>query len=167
MEGDEFDSMPSCQQCLRDNNCVIKTTPLTTCSNKPRPCCRHSFTRLSSSRFAPPMTDNEVVQSRQSGIPQATQRDTKYYLSVWEVWRKQRHHVCKTSIPELNTRSTTQLSMWLTRFVLEARRKESNVYRPNTFHHLIAGLMWHFRQSRRVIADMHHSQISMFLSTQK
>ena len=47
--------------------------------------------------------------------------------------------------------TTTQLAMWLTRFVLEARRKDGNVYPPNTLHQLIAGLMRHLRQSGRVI----------------
>ena len=45
----------------------------------------------------------------------------------------------------------TELSHWLTRFVLEVRKKNGDLYPPNTLHHIVAGLQRHLRWSGRPI----------------
>ena len=70
--------------------------------------------------FAPPKTDDEIARA---SIPQSTQRDTKYCINTWEEWRKHRQEVSNTHIPPLTTMHVSEISHWLTRFILEARKK--------------------------------------------
>ena len=94
-------------------------------------------------RFAPPKTDDEIARARLAGIPQSTQKDTKYCINTWEEWRKYRQEVSNTHIPPLTTMHVSEISHWLTRFILEARKKSGDPYPPNTLHHIVVGIMRH------------------------
>ena len=102
-------------------------------------------------RFAPPKTDNEIARARLAGIPQ---KDTKYCI---EEWRKHRQEVSRTRIPPLTTMHVSEISHWLTRFILAARKKSGDpyIYPPNTLHHIVVGIMRHLRCSGRDIYHRH------------
>ena len=66
-------------------------------------------------RFAQPKSDDEILCAREKGIPENTKNVTKYCLSVWEEWRKQRQARCSMEIAPLSEMTNTQLSIWLSR----------------------------------------------------
>ena len=106
-----------------------------------------SSTPINSSRFAPPKTEAEIIMARKAGIPKRTQQDTKYCTKVWDEWRQHRQQTTGVQIRSLHLLPPTELAHWLTRFVLEARKKTGEVYPPNTLHHICCGLMRYLRQS--------------------
>ena len=59
----------------------------------------------------------------------------------------------------------SEISHWLTHFILEARKKSGDPYPPNTLHHIMVG-MRHLRCSRRDIdilkdAEFHEFRASL------
>ena len=65
-------------------------------------------------------------------------------------------------ILELTDMTTTQLSACMTRFMLEARKKDGTVYPPNTLHHLVAGLMRLLRQRGKVLDISRDAEFNEF-----
>ena len=97
-----------------------------------------------SGRFAEPKTDKEIEEARTKGIPQKMREDTKYCVSLWQAWRE--HRKCLgTTIPPLTELNHAELQHWLTRFVLEVRKKDGQEFQPNTLHHICCGLMRYLR----------------------
>ncbi len=47
-----------------------------------------------------------------------------------------------------------ELQHWLTRFILEVRKKDATVYPPNTLHHIWCGLMRHMRWTGKPYFDL-------------
>ena len=109
----------------------------------------HSNSRML--RFAQPLTDEQIMGARQAGIPQSTKKDTKYCVNIWEEWSKQRQQTTNTTIPPLATMESSHIAHWMTRFILEARKKSGDPYPPNTLHHIVTGLMRYLRWSGREI----------------
>ena len=81
------------------------------------------------------------------GIPETT----KYCVSIWDAWSTESEQTTHTHIPSLSTMTVAQLRHWMTRFILEARKKNGDPYPPNSLHHIVTGLMRHLRWSGRVI----------------
>ena len=98
-------------------------------------------------RFAHPKTDEDIQKEREKGVPKATQQDTKYCLNLWEEWRKHRMQISNTNIAPITELAPSMLQYWLTRFILEVRKRNGSVYPANTLHHICCGLMRHLRQS--------------------
>ena len=96
-------------------------------------------------RFPLPKSDEEVLIAREAGIPEKTQKDTKYCVSVYEEWRKNREKHYNTTIGPLHTMTATNMTHYLSRFVLEARKKNGTEYPANTLYHIIVGIMRHLR----------------------
>ena len=105
------------------------------------------------SRFALPKSDAEIENARKKGIPQTTQRDTLYCTAIWKSWREYRNATSTVKIPPLCELAPTELAHWLTRFILEVRRKDGSLYTPNSLHHITCGLMRHIRQSGKPQVD--------------
>ena len=108
-------------------------------------------------RFAPPKTDEEIAQERQKGIPKRTLQDTKYCVTLWDEWRKSRQHSTGEEVDAIEKLTEEQLDHWLTRFILEVRKKDGTVYPPNTLHHITAGLMRHIRLNGKPHIDLFKS----------
>ena len=53
----------------------------------------------------------------------------------------------------------------MSRFVLEARKKDGTVYPPNSLYHLVAGLMCHLRNSGRAINVFRDAQFIDFCAS--
>ena len=51
------------------------------------------------SRFAAPVTDDEVLERRESAIPTKTAEDTKYCTKVWQQWSDNRNQTHNSQIP--------------------------------------------------------------------
>ena len=112
------------------------------CQASSTPACSYTPTlSTSAGRFAPPKTDREIQEVRNKGIPKKTLEDTKYCVKVWEEWCSYRRQTCRDTIPPLQCIVPSQLQHWLTRFVLEVRKKNGAEYSPDTLHHLCCGIM--------------------------
>ena len=102
-------------------------------------------TTVNPARFAHPKSDEEVAIAQAAGVPQKTQKDTQYCVNTFKEWRKYRQEQCNSIIPPLQEMTKSQLSHFLTRFILEVRKKNGDVYPPNTLHHIISGFMRQLR----------------------
>ena len=96
-------------------------------------------------RFATPKSGEEITEARMQGVPFKTEKDTKYCVCVWESWKEHRIKTTKSDIAPLSELSHSELDYWLTRFVLEARKKDGCEYPPNSLHHICCGLMRYLR----------------------
>ena len=107
-------------------------------------------------RFAAPKTEEEVKQARQARIPKKTQTDTRYCIRIWKSWSEHRNSVEKNElVPEdITTLDCEQLQYWLSRFVLEVRKKSGLEYPPNTLHHICCGLLRHLGENGRPEIDI-------------
>ncbi len=77
------------------------------------------------------------------GVPAKTQEDTKYMycIRLWEEWCKYQLQTCGDHIPSISKPSSCELQHWLTRFVLEVRKKDGSEFPPNSLHHLCSGIV--------------------------
>ncbi len=91
-------------------------------------------------RFVAPKTEKEIQEARTKAVPKKTLEDTQYCVRVWQEWCDYRKQMCGDCI-DLKTLQPTQLSHWLTRFVLEVRKRDGTEYPAKTLHHLCSGIM--------------------------
>ena len=107
------------------------------------------------SRFAPPMSDSEVQQAKKFAVPKRTTKDTAWCISLWEQWRKARNSRSKEQVPsDICMLTTSQLlQYWLSRFVLEVRKKDGQEYPPGTLYHIVCGIMRFLRQNGKPELD--------------
>lgn len=105
-----------------------------------------SLSASSNSRpFAPVKTDTEIELARAKGVPKKTQEDTKYCVNLWDAWTRYRLETTGATIKPLSKLSRKELQHWLTRFVLEVRKKDGSQFSPNSLHHICCGLMRYLR----------------------
>jgi len=92
--------------------------------------------------FAPPMSDSEVQQAKKFAVPRRTQKDTLWCISLWKKWREARNSRSEEQIPsDICKLSNHLLQRWLSRFVLEVRKKDGMEYQPDTLYHIVCGIM--------------------------
>ena len=91
------------------------------------------------------MTDEEVEGKRSANVPKRTQQDTEYCLRIWKQWHSYRQSKISQSIPQLEEMTKEDLDYWLSRFVLEVRKKNAKEFPPNSLHHLCCGILRHLR----------------------
>ena len=108
---------------------------------------------LNSGRYATPKTDQEILDARQNAIPKATQDDTKYCYKLFHEWSIARQDATNEKIGELCEMTDSEIQHWMTRFILEIRKRDGNEYSPNTLHHVTAGIMRHLRWNGRPDID--------------
>ena len=121
------------------------STPPPTLNPLPHITSSSLYSAATTSRYALPKTDREVDEARLSAIPQKNQDDTKYGFKLFEDWRKQRQETTGEVIGDLCKLPDDQIQHWMTRFILEVRKRDGSVYTPNTLHHITAGVMRHMR----------------------
>ena len=77
-------------------------------------------------RFAPPMSDLDVVKAREQAIPKRTREDTAYCVRVWDEWTKSGIEQ-GAEIQPLVTMDDSTLQHWLTHFILEESRMDPSI----------------------------------------
>ena len=113
-----------------------------------------------SSHFAPPMSESEVQQARVSAVPKETQKDTAWCIKVWNEWKEARNISSEEKIPtDICNLSPQQLQHFLSRFVLEVRKKDGMEYPPNTLYHIVCGVMRYLRQNGKSELDLFKEQV--------
>ena len=100
------------------------------------------------SRFGAPVTSVTVEESRKSGIPPKTRRQTSWACGVWAAWannpkllpsvdQNEESYELSEDITSMSVRS---LQFWLPKFVLEVRRKDKQNYPPDSLYSICSGL---------------------------
>jgi len=89
----------------------------------------------SHSRFAPAKSNEEVASARTDVIPKKTREDTKYCVRIWDSWSEFQSGSTSCVIKPSVELSNSELQYWLTRFVLEVRKKDGTDYPANSLHH--------------------------------
>ena len=69
----------------------------------------------------------------------------RYCRKLWITWKEYRQTQTGENIPSIETMTHTELTHWLSRFVVEVRKVDGTEYPPNTLHHIVAGLQRHLR----------------------
>lgn len=100
-------------------------------------------------RFAFPKTEKEVVDAQKASVPKKTQQDTDYCVRLWNQWKRYRNGTTTNEkVPEeLTAMEKEAVQYWLSRFILEVRKKDGSEYPANSLHHICCGLMRHLRQN--------------------
>ena len=93
-------------------------------------------------RFASPVTDDDIVQLKLSQINKNTSKNTKWSFNLFENWRNAR----SGQIPELHTMDKCMMAFWLTRFIMEVRNVKGDEYPPKTLYQIVCGLLRHLRE---------------------
>ena len=102
------------------------------------------------SRFGSPINNiNEALEKvRESGVPQKTKESTAWGLNVWKAWAKQRNSIAfvdeieRSHVLEENFEDMTidAMSVWLPKFIIEARKQNGESYAPETVYSLCCAL---------------------------
>ena len=105
--------------------------------------------------FVAPKSEEEILQMHQNGVPLNTGQDTAYCLRLWDAWAASRNVNTELidKIPPLLQITTEKLQFWITRFVLETRKKDGTEYPPNSLYHIVTGLMCYLHVNGRPSTD--------------
>ena len=113
-------------------------------------------------RFAPPKSQSQIDEARLDRIPTKTKDDTTYCHKLWKTWRECRQTQTGENIPSIETMTHTELTHWLSRFVVEVRKVDGTEYPPNTLHHIVAGLQNHLRLEGKMVDLFKDRQFAPF-----
>ena len=103
--------------------------------------------------YASPKGRAAVQFARAASIPTKTKEQTEWAVKVWKEWALARNTrllsdeepfrstFCELTLPEMD--------FWLSRFILEVRKKNGDPYPPNTLYQLICGLQRQLREHGR------------------
>ena len=73
-------------------------------------------------------------------------------MRVWEAWRDNRNYL-QYSVPTLLEMDLGNMSHWLERFTLEARKVDGTEYQPNSIYHIVCGIMRYIRIQKQGSID--------------
>ena len=100
-----------------------------------------------SSRFANPVSDEEVKALQASAVPVNTQKSTTWAVKVWKDWSANRRLVSPSDWPpHLFICSECELNRWLCKFIVEVRRQDGKNYPPNTLYQICCGIVRFVRE---------------------
>ena len=86
-------------------------------------------------RFATPKSDEEVEKARRARIPKKTQADTRYCMEIWNKWSSYRNSIVDNEhiTEDITSMDNSSLQYWMSRFILEIRKKRWNRVSPKHF----------------------------------
>ena len=118
--------------------------------------CSQSIATTSRSPTIPtgsPKRESYVLRIQKSSIPVKTRNNTNWAVKLWTDWAISRN---KNLLPGeqpfitlFSDLTLTEMNFWLSRFVLEIRKKNSEPYPPNTLYQVVSGLQRFLREHGR------------------
>ena len=132
-EGWEWDSQKDLDEPPTVNfeqwSSSVSKTPAA-CRIENKPSASSVLSIADTPRFAAPMSESAVQQARKAAVPKSTQTDTLWCFSLWTEWAKQRNTRTvdvEEQVPlDITPLSPMVLQHWMSRFVLELRKKDGN-----------------------------------------
>ena len=107
-----------------------------------------------SRRFALPKSDEQVELAKVASVPFKTQKDTKWCIQIWKEWSGQRS--CSSNdadIEDIISLGAAAQQKWLSRFVLEVRKKDGSPYPSESLYHIVCGILRYIRQNGKPEVD--------------
>ena len=104
---------------------------------------------LPSERFQFSSEEN-LLELAKGFTPANTRSSTKWALNVFELWKQARNtHHPEDPVPQdlLVTCDPSLLNTHLSKFAVEARKANGEIYPPSTIHQLLCGLLRHMRET--------------------
>jgi len=107
------------------------------------------------SRFCSPITDEDLMTKISNRVPKKTQQSNNWSLRFYQEWARHRNAhpdtvISGRNVPEeLISATNEDLNYWLSRFIMEVRRKDGTPYPPNTLTNIMSGLQRHLREKGR------------------
>ena len=101
----------------------------------------------STARFVPPVSDEAIQQLVSNHENRNTKKNTSWAAGVFFAWRDARNACGGEFIPEIQSMTVEQMNHYLTRFVVEARKKDGDPYYPKTLYLICAGLVRFLRDN--------------------
>ena len=125
----------------------------------------HQESATGSNRFSVPKTDVQAVQA--SAVPKNTSKSTSWAVNIWKEWTTHRRTVCHPldCPPHILLCQPEELNQWLSKFVLEIRRKDGQQYPPQTLYAICCGLLRYVRELKPDINFFKDAQFSGFQRT--
>ena len=83
--------------------------------------------------------------------PDNTKKNTGWAVRVFDEWRNERSDACDEECPAdlLESPSVESINYWLSRFVVECRRRDGEHYPSTTLYQLLAGLLRYSRSKSK------------------
>ena len=130
----------------------------------PDPAKRTSPSHL---RFAAPKSDAELQEARDSAVPKNTAKNTSWARNVWREWTGHRRQCCQPMDcpPHILLCTSAQLDYWLSKFVLEVRRRDGQPYPPNSMYQLTCGLLRWIREMKPALNLFADAEFAGFRKT--
>ena len=104
-------------------------------------------------KYTSPKSEAYVHSIRESSVPIKTRNNTSWAVKVWTDWASARN---KNLLPEelpfsslLSDLTLSEMNFWLSRYVLEIRKKDGDPYPPNTIYQLVCGLQRFLKEHGR------------------
>ena len=79
---------------------------------------------MTTSRFAPPKSREELQHARDRAVLKKTKQDTKFCINIWEEWTKYREETTGTRILPLVEMTESEMEYRLSQFVGEVRKRD-------------------------------------------
>nr|XP_019920759.2 uncharacterized protein KIAA1958 [Crassostrea gigas] len=105
--------------------------------------CKDSASTSSDSRFGQPVSDDEIFKLIKDQENVNTKNNTKWAMNLFEKWRANR----RENIPDFKLMTTEQMSFWLGRFVMEARKRDGTEYPPRSIYLILCGLLRYLKDN--------------------
>ena len=103
--------------------------------------------------YGSPKSQKDIKRSMESGVPEKTRSQTNWAIKVWTEWATSRNrNLLPDEAPfncEIETLSAQLINFWLSRFVLEIRRRDGERYPPASLYQLCCGILRYLRAAGR------------------
>ena len=135
---------------------------------------KYAMPEVEQNRFAKPISDEQVKAVQESVIPGNIKKSTNWALNVWNEWSASRKSMASaTGIPlcgidfppNVLIAKAPELNHWMSKFVLEVRRKDGKSYPPNTLYQLCCGVMHYIRGTNETVDYFNDSAFAGFRKT--
>ena len=117
----------------------------------------------STSRFGPLVSASDIVSRQKASVPANTRMNSNWAMNVWREYRSKQNPSDAPSY--ILTMGVNDLDKWLSRFVLEVRRKDGKVYPPNSLHQLCCGLLHSIQEYNPAIDFFKSPEFASFWKT--
>ncbi|XP_061188736.1 zinc finger MYM-type protein 3-like [Saccostrea echinata] len=102
--------------------------------------------KMSVGRYGHFVNDSDLKELFNSTESKNTRKNTNWSVTTFNDWRSARNLTTGDQIPDILSFSAEELNFWLSRFVVETRRKDGKAYPPKTLYMLCTGLLRHLRE---------------------
>lgn len=98
-------------------------------------------------RFGPLFDDDDIEKLKANVESKNTRKNTSWSKTTFSDWRAYRRENTGESVPEIENMTAWDINKWLSRFVLEVRRKDGAPYPPRSLYQLCVGLLRNMREN--------------------